>query len=247
MALVYRRCAGLDIHRDTVVACVRLRVAQGKHEEKRETFGTFTADLKKLARWLREHRVKEVAMESTGVYWIPVWNVLEPSRYRFHLTLVNPAQVRALAGHKTDQIDCGRIAEFLAHGRLAGSFIPTPPVREARALERLRVHVQQDRNRVINRIGRLLQTVNIKLSSVLSNIVGLSGLRILRAIADGRKGEKLAELAHRSLEAKKPRLREALEGRYSEHFRYLLTGLLDDMDRLDPMRGWSSTCCRTPN
>jgi transposase len=233
MALVYRRCAGLDIHRDTVVACVRVRIAQGKHEEKRETFGTFTGDLKKLAKWLHEHRVKEVAMESTGVYWIPVWNVLEPSRYRFHLTLVNPAQVRAMAGHKTDQIDCGRIAEFLAHDRLAGSFIPAPPVREARALERLRVHLQQDRNRVINRIGRLLQTVNIKLSSVLSNIVGLSGLRILRAMAEGRKGEKLAELAHYSLEAKKPRLREALQGRYSEPFRYLLSGLLNDMDRLD--------------
>jgi transposase len=162
-----------------------------------------------------------------------VWNVLEPSRYRFHLTLVNPAQVRAMAGHKTDQIDCARIAEFLAHGRLAGSYIPAPPVREARALERLRVHLQQDRNRVINRIGRLLQTVNLKLSSVLSNIVGVSGLRIPRALAGGRKGAKLAELAHHSLEAKKPQLIAALEGRYSESFRYLLSGLLDDMDRLD--------------
>jgi transposase len=233
MALVYRRCAGLDIHRDTVVACVRVRIAQGKHEEKRETFGTFTGELKRLAKWLHEHRVKQVAMESTGVYWIPVWNVLEPSRYCFHLTLVNPAQVRAMAGHKTDQIDCARIAEFLAHGRLAGSFIPARPVREARALERLRVHLQQDRNRVINRIGRLLQTVNLKLSSVLSNIVGVSGLRILRALAGGRKGAKLAELAHHSLEAKKPKLIAALEGRYSESFRYLLNGLLDDMDRLD--------------
>lgn len=233
MALVYRRCAGLDIHRDTVVACIRIRVSSGKHEEKRETFRTFTADLKRLAEWLHEHKVKQVAMESTGVYWIPVWNVLEPSRYRFRLTLVNPAQVRALAGHKTDQIDSARIAEFLAHGRLAGSFIPAPPVREARALERLRVHLQQDRNRVINRIGRLLQTVNIKLSSVLSNIVGVSGTKILRALAEGKKGEKLAELAHRSLEAKKPLLREALAGRYSQHFRYLLSGLLDDLDRLD--------------
>jgi transposase len=233
MSLVYSRCAGLDIHRDTVVACIRTRVAKGKHEEKKETFRSFTADLKKLAEWLHEHKVKQVAMESTGVYWIPVWNVLEPSRYRFRLTLVNPAQVRAMAGHKTDQIDAARIAEFLAHGRLAGSFIPAPPVREARAIQRVRVHLQQDRNRVINRIGRLLQTVNIKLSSVLSNIVGLSGTRILRALAEGKKGEKLAELAHHSLEAKKPLLREALAGRYSEHFRYLLKGLLDDLDRLD--------------
>jgi transposase len=233
MALVYRRCAGLDIHRDTVAACIRTRVAQGKYEEQQQTFSTFTGELKKLAEWLHQHRVKQVAMESTGVYWIPVWNVLEPSRYRFHLTLVNPAQVRAMAGHKTDRIDCIRIAEFLQHGRLAGSFIPAPPVREARALERLRVHLQQDRNRVINRIGRLLQTVNLKLSSVLSNIVGVSGLRILRALAEGRKGAKLAELAHRSLEAKKPLLMVALEGRYSESFRYLLRSLLEDMDRLD--------------
>jgi transposase len=233
MALVYRRCAGLDIHRDTVVACIRIRVSSGKHEEKKETFRTFTADLKRLAEWLHEHKVKQVAMESTGVYWVPVWNNLEPSGYRFHLTLVNPAQVGALAGHKTDQIDANRIAEFLAHGRLAGSFIPAPPVREARALQRVRVHLQQDRNRVINRMGRLLQTVNIKLSSVLSNIAGVSGTKILRALAEGRKGEKLAELAHYSLEAKKPLLREALAGRYSEHFRYLLGNLLDDLDRLD--------------
>ena len=233
MALVYRRCAGLDIHRDTVAACVRIRVAQGKHEEKRETFGTFTSDLKKLARWLHEHRVKQVAMESTGVYWIPVWNVLEPSRYRFHLTLVNPAQVRAMAGHKTDQIDCARIAEFLAHGRLAGSFIPAPPgTGSSRAGTGAGTSAagpqprhQSHRATAADREHQAVQRV--------SNIVGVSGLRMLRAIAEGRKGEKLADLAHSSLEAKKPRLREALEGRYSEPFRYLLSGLLDDMDRLD--------------
>ena len=163
MALLYRRCAGLDVHRDTVAVCVRTRV-NGKYEEQHETFGTFTNELKRLARWLGEQRVRQVAMESTGVYWMPVWNVLEASLHRFHLTLVNPAQVRALIGHKTDQIDCARIAEFLQHGRLSGSFIPPAAIREARALERRRVHLQQDRNRAINRLGRLLQTVNLKLS-----------------------------------------------------------------------------------
>ncbi|MDE3110740.1 MAG: IS110 family transposase [Acidobacteriota bacterium] len=233
MALLYRRCAGLDIHRDTVVACVRTR-AKGKFEEQRETFGTFTNELKRMERWLRAQRVRQVAMESTGVYWMPVWNVLEASRCRFQLTLVNPAQVRAMAGHKTDQIDSGRIAEFLQHGRLAGSFIPPVSIREARAVERRRVHLQQDRNRVIHRIGRLLQTVNIKLSSVLSNIVGLSGRRILRAIADGRRnGEKLAALAHHSLNGKKAQIAASLEGRYSEHFRWLLAELPDELDRLD--------------
>jgi transposase len=171
MALLYRRCAGLDVHRDTVAACIRVRVGHGQYEEQRQTFATLSRDLKRLSRWLKDNGVRHVAMESTGVYWIPVWNTLEPSRYKFQLTLVNPAQIRALAGHKTDQIDSGRIAEFLQHGRLAGSFIPPISIREARGLERRRIHLQQDRNRVINRIGRLLQTANLKLSSVLSNIV----------------------------------------------------------------------------
>ena len=233
MALLYRRCAGLDIHRDTVVACIRTRLSRGQYEEQRETFRTFSVDLRRLVQWLKDNKVRHVAMESTGVYWIPVWNTFEASRWKFELLLVNPAQVRAMAGHKTDQIDCARIAEFLQHGRLAGSFIPPPPVREARALERRRVHLQQDRNRVVNRIGRLLQTANIKLSSVLSNIVGLSGLRILKAIADGEtKGEALANLAHASLNGKKALLIAALEGCYSEHFRYLLGELLEELEHL---------------
>jgi transposase len=216
------------------VACIRKRVGHGQYEEQRETFRTFTGDLKRLSRWLRDNKVHQVAMESTGVYWMPVWNTLEPSRFKFDLTLVNPAQVRAMAGHKTDQIDSGRIAEFLQHGRLAGSFIPPPPVREARALERRRVHLQQDRNRAINRIGRLLQTASIKLSSVLSNIVGVSGRKILRAIAKGEtNGNRLVELAHGSLSGKKEFLIAALEGCYSDHFRYMLTELLDELDHVD--------------
>jgi transposase len=183
---------------------------------------------------LQERQVRQVAMESTGVYWIPIWNILEASRYQFKPLLVNPAQVRAMAGRKTDQIDCGRIAEYLQDGRLAGSFIPPPPIREARAVERYRVHVQQDRNRAINRIGRLLQTANLKLSSVLSNVVGVSGLRILRAIAQGQtKGAELAELVHDRLSAKKPLIIESLEGCYSEHFRYILGQLLEEYDRLN--------------
>jgi transposase len=156
MALLYRRCAGLDIHRDTVAACVRIR-AHGKYEEQRETFGTFTVDLQPLVKWLHDRRVRHVAMESTGVYWMPVWKVLESSRARFQITLVNPVHVRALAGRETDRLDSGRIAGFLQHGRLDASFVPPAAIREARALERRRVHLPQDRNRVINRIGRRLQ------------------------------------------------------------------------------------------
>ncbi len=233
MTVICRRCAGLDIHRDKIAVCVRVRV-NGKYEEQHEVFGSFTDDLKKLAQWLRERKVRRVAMESTGVYWIPVWNVLEQYRYGFDLLLVNPAQVRALNGHKTDRIDCARIAEFLQHGRLAGSFIPPVAVRQARALERRRVNLQQDRNRITNRIGKLMQTANIKLSSVLSNIVGVSGEKILRAIAAGeRDGEKLVSLVHYSLAGKQAAIIRSLEGRYDVHFRYLLTELLSDLEHVD--------------
>ena len=242
MTVICRRCAGLDVHRDKIAVCVRIR-SNGKYEEHHEVFGSFNCDLKKLARWLKEHKVRRVAMESTGVYWMPVWNVLEQYRFGFDLLLVNPAQVRALNGHKTDRIDCARIAEFLQHGRLAGSFIPPVAVRQARALERRRVNLQQDRNRVTNRIGKLLQTANVKLSSVLSNIVGVSGEKILRALAAGeRDGEKLAGLVHYSLAGKREAIVRSLEGRFDGHFRYLLTELLSELDHLD--RKLESTTAR---
>jgi len=233
MSIMYTRCAGLDVHRDTVAACIRTRLVGGVYQEQRETFGTCSADLQRLVCWLRDHQIRQVAMESTGVYWIPIWNTLEASRYRLQPLLVNPVQVRALAGRKTDQIDCARIAEYLQHGRLAGSFIPPPVVREARALERYRVHLQQDRNRTINRIERLLQSAGIKLSTVLSNIVGLSGLRILGAIAQGQANPaQLAQLVHDRVQAAQPVIMQSLEGDYSEHFRYMLGQLLEQYDRL---------------
>jgi transposase len=147
-----------------------------------QVFGTFTQDLERLRTWLKKSKVRQVAMESTGVYWIPIWNVLERG---FTLTLVNPATVRALQGQKTDRIDARRIAEYLQHGLLRGSFIPAKPIRELRELTRMRVHIQQDRNRVINRIARLLETVNIKLACVASHIVGASGMAMLRLLARG--------------------------------------------------------------
>lgn len=173
MKLLYRRCAGIDVHKKSVSVCVRLRVT-GKQEVETEeaVFGTWTKDLERLRVWLRQRKVKQVAMESTGVYWIPVWNVLEGGKHPLTLTLVNPAVVHALQGRKTDRIDARRIAEYLQYGLLRGSFIPPRPIRQLRELTRMRVHVQQDRNRIINRIGRLLETVNIKLSSFASNIAG---------------------------------------------------------------------------
>jgi transposase len=235
MKLLYRCCAGLDIHRDTVSACIRRRVA-GKSDPvlAEEVFGTFTQELERLCQWLKKYKVKQVAMESTGVYWIPVWNVLED---KFLLTLVNPATVRALQGNKTDRIDARRIAEYLQYGLLRGSFIPCKPIRELRELTRMRVHVQQDRNRVINRMARLLETVNLKLASVASNIVGVSGLDMLRLLAQGESNPyRLAECARGRMQSKIPALVLALEGRPDEHFRWKLAELLRKLEWLDKER-----------
>lgn len=235
MKLLYRRCAGLDVHKKSIAACIRIRRSgQAEDEIAEQVFGTFTQDLERLAAWLHQHQVKQVALESTGVYWIPVWNILEQRRYGFHLTLVNPAHVRALRGQKTDRMDARRIAEFLQYGLLAGSFIPPKPVRQARELTRMRVHIQQDRHRVINRIGRLLETVNIKLGSVASNIVGKSGRAILNRLAQGGTDAfAMADLALGHLREKLPELVLALEGRTDEHFRWMLTQLLTRLDELD--------------
>lgn len=250
MKVVYRCCAGLDIHRDTVSACVRRRVrGQAEAVMEEQVFGTFTQDLERLRAWLRKNKVKQVAMESTGVYWIPVWNVLEASKH-WSLLLVNPATVRALQGHKTDRIDARRIAEYLQYGLLQGSFIPPKPIRQLRELTRMsakhsptgrpetmRVHIQQDRNRVINRIARLLETVNVKLASVASNIVGTSGLAMLRMLAAGEHDpERLAECARGHLRIKIPALVLALEGRPDAHFRWLLSDLLRKLDWLEEER-----------
>jgi len=236
MKLLYRCCAGLDIHRDTVSACIRKRVrGQAEPVIEEQVFGTFTQELEGLRSWLKQHKVKQVAMESTGVYWIPVWNILERS---FTLTLVNPATVRALQGQKTDRIDARRIAEYLQYGLLRGSFIPGKPIRQLRELTRMRVHIQQDRNRVINRIARLLETVNLKLASVASNIVGASGLAMLRLLASGVcDPEKLADCAQSSLRVKIPALILALDGRPDAHFCWMLSQLLIKLDRLDQERG----------
>jgi transposase len=175
-------------------------------------------------------------MESTGVYWIPVWNVLEHGggKTPLQLTLVNPATVRALQGKKTDRIDARRIAEYLQYGLLRGSFVPPPVIRHLRELTRMRVHIQQDRNRVINRIGRLLETVNIKLGSVASNIVGRSGRAMLEMLAEGvERPQRLADAAVGRLRQKMPELLLALEGRADEHFRWVLGNLLHKLEGLD--------------
>lgn len=235
MKLLYRRCAGIDVHKKSISVCIRKRVAGKKEAEIEEAvFGTFTQDLERLGQWLRDRKVKQVAMESTGVYWIPVWNILERKKWRLELMLVNPATVRALRGQKTDRIDARRIAEYLQYGLLRASFIPPKPVRQLRDLTRMRAHIQGDRNRVINRIGRLLETVNIKLGSVASNIVGKSGRAILQRLAEGSgSAEDLASLALGHLKKKIPDLILALDGRPDEHFRWTLKKLLRKLQSQD--------------
>lgn len=235
MKLLYRRCAGLDVHKKSVSVCIRMRSGGNPNVGIEEAiFGTFTQDLERMAAWLKEHKVRQVAMESTGVYWRPPWNILERPKYGFQLTLVNPATVAALQGRKTDRIDAKRIAEYLQYGLLRGSFVPPKPVRQMRELTRMRVHIQQDRNRVINRIGRLLETANIKLGSVASNIVGKSGRAILNLLASGHSNpEGMADKALGILRNKMPDLILALDGRTDAHFRWLLSRLLHKLDGLD--------------
>jgi transposase len=230
--LLYRRCAGLDIHKSSVSTCIRIR-HRTNIEIETAVFGTFTEQLQQLRDWLRRHRIRQVAMESTGVYWIPVWNVLEECG-EFELTLVNPQQVRALPGSKTDRRDAGRIAELLQYGLLRGSFIPPRPVRELRDLTRRRTHLQSDRNRVINRISRLLETANIKLGSVISDLTGRTGTLILEQISYGcTNAEQLTGLARGTLKKKKAELALSLHGFYSEHFRWLLEEALDELRHLN--------------
>lgn len=233
MKMLYSRCAGLDVHKKSVSACIRIGEGRKTSQETR-TFGTFTADLEGLRDWLVEHKVNQVAMESTGVFWIPVWNVLEQCKANFVLTLINPQHVHALPGRKTDREDGQRIAELMQFGLLKGSFIPPPPIRELRDLSRRRTHLQEDRNRVINRIRRLLETANIKLGSVVSDITGKTASLILREICLGNcTPEELAKLAQASLKNKRTALIASLKGFYSEHFRWLLTEAVQDLAHLD--------------
>jgi transposase len=214
--------------------CIRRRVHSRKVEIETAVFQTFTQDLERMRDWLKQHKVKNVAMESTGVYWVPVWNVLEGARWKFELLLVNPQHVRALPGRKTDQQDADRLAELLQYGLLRGSFIPPQVIRELRGLTRRRVALQGERNRVINRVGGLLETANVKLGSVISNLVGVSGMAILEAMAAGKTDpEKLATYTTGRLQATHEQLVMALDGRYTDQFRWLLRDLLEEHRHLN--------------
>jgi transposase len=200
----------------------------GKKRRQVRVFGSFTGELLRLSDWLREQQVTHVAMEATGVYWRPVWAVLEG---QFEQLLVNPQHIKAVPGRKTDAKDCEWIADLLQHGLLKGSFVPPTPIQDLRDLTRYRVELRQSQSRVANRIQKLLEQANLKLGSVASNAPGVSGRRMLDAILKGQDGpEQLAQLARGKLKSKIPQLAQALEGRVRDHHRFLLAEFLEEWD-----------------
>jgi transposase len=228
MDVVHRCCAGLDVHKDTVTACVAWAEPTGKKRHEKRPFGTTTRELLALADWIRGCGVTHVAMESTGVYWQPVWHVLEG---QFELLLVNAQHVKAIPGKKTDRRDSVWLAELLQHGLLRSSFVPPTPIRELRDLTRYRVTLCQECNRIANRIQKVLEDANVKLASVASDPLGASGRAMLKALIAGDDDPaKLAELARGLLRRKLPALQAALDGRVTPHHRFLLGELLDHLE-----------------
>jgi transposase len=231
MHVLYPRCCGLDIHKKTVVACVVLTDPDGTDHRFVRTFGTMTADLLALGDWLDWHAVTHVAMESTGVLWRPVFNVLEEGRT---LILVNAQHLQAVPGRKTDVKESEWLADLLRHGLLKASFVPPPPIRVLRDLTRYRKTLVELRTQEINRVHKLLDTANLKLGAVASNVVGVSGRRMLRAIEQGESDPAvLAELAKGRLREKLPALQQALAGRVQPHQRLLIGELLDHIAYLE--------------
>lgn len=222
MQVVHEVCCGLDVHKKSVTACVLL--ASGRRRQTRE-FGTFTKDLLEMSDWLQSCGVTHVALESTGVYWKPVWNLLEG---QFEVLLVNAQHIKAVPGRKTDQKDSEWIADLLQHGLLRASFVPPTPTRELRDLTRYRASLAQEINRIANRIQKVLEDANIKLASVATNTLGASGRSMLEAIVNGEQdSQRLAEMSRGLLRNKIPELQQALEGRVTAHHRFLLRELLD--------------------
>jgi transposase len=233
MDILHDRCAGLDVHKKTVVACVRHVTADGRVEKQTRTFGTMTADLLELADWLKAQAVRHAAMESTGVYWKPIWHILDGA---FELILVNARHIKQVPGRKTDVKDAEWIAQLLQHGLLSPSFIPPPPIRELRDLTRQRAQLVADKAAVANRVHKTLEDANIKLASVATDILGASGRAMIAQLIRGESDpEVLADEARASLKKKVIPLRRALEGRVTEHHRFQLEALMDQFRGLEDL------------
>ena len=224
MEVLYPRCAGLDVHKKTVVACVMVTAANGKVNKQARTFATTTAGLLALSDWLSTNEVTHVSMESTGIYWRPVFNILEAT---FSVILVNAQHMHAVPGRKTDVKDSEWLVDLLRHGLLKASFIPPKEIRDLRDLVRYRKTLINQRGDEINRLQKVLETANIKLTSVASNVMGVSGQAMVRALIAGEADpDVLADLARGSLQKKIPQLQEALLGQVDAHHRLLLTHML---------------------
>jgi len=232
MQVVHARCCGIDVHKRTAVACVLLTQPDGTVERRTGTFGTMTADLLALHDWLGRHEVTHIAMESTAVFWRPVFNLLEEEGRT--ILLVNPQHLRAVPGRKTDVKDAEWLADLLRHGLLTGSFIPPAPIRALRELTRYRKTLVQQRADEVNRVQQTLEGANVKLAAVATDVLGVSGRQMLAALLAGQDDpEALAELARGRLRAKLPELRRALEGRVQPHHRVLLAHQLAHIDFLE--------------
>jgi transposase len=231
MDVLHHRCAGLDVHKQTVVACVRRVTPSGEVDQQLRTFGTMTEDLLSLAGWLAEAGVVLVAMESTGVYWKPVFNCLEG---RFAVILVNAQHIKQVPGRKTDVTDCQWIAQLLQYGLLRPSFIPPRPIRELRDLTRQRTQLIRQRATLGNRIQKVLEDAHIKLAGVASEILGVSCRGMIAALIGGEQDPtRMAELAKRRLRAKIPQLRRAVHGQVTDHHRFQLRALMQQVVYLD--------------
>lgn len=232
MDLLIERCAGLDVGKREVVACVRTPDGAGGRRSEVHTYDTFTSGLEALADWLSAKGVTEVVMEATGQYWKPIWYLLEDRH--FELKLVNARHVKILPGRKTDVGDAAWLAELLEHGLLRGSFVPPPQIRELRDLTRYRKRLIQAHASEEQRIHKTLEDAGIKLDSVASDVLGVSGRLMLKALVAGeRDPEVLADLAKRRLRSKIPELREALRGRFRDHHALLVRLSLDHIEQLE--------------
>jgi transposase len=230
MEVLHPRCCGLDVHKDTVVACLRL-VSDGKVTTEVRTFQTMTADLLRLSAWLAENECTHVALEATGIYWKPVWHVLDDGE--FELVLANASHVKNVPGRKTDVNDAMWLAELLAHGLIRGSFVPDTQTQEMRTLLRTRKQLVRENSRHVLRVQKTLEDANIKLDSVLTDVMGKSGRTIIEALIAGETNPaKLASLADRRVKASQEELREALRGRVRKQHRFLLRLHLNQIDSL---------------
>lgn len=230
MQVKYERCCGIDVHKDTVVACVIVSKPSGHVQKAIRTFATTTGGLTALAQWLTETGCTQVAMESTGVYWKPVYNLLEGA---FEMLVVNAADIKKF-GDKTDVTDAEWLADLLRHGLLRGSFIPSAPQRALRDLTRYRTRLIDDRSREVNRVQKVLEDANLKLASVASDVMGVSGRAILAQLIQGQSNPAvLADLAKGRLREKRAALEQALTGRFTAHHRFMLMQHLSHIDYLD--------------